>query len=92
MTTCDLHRTIIDFKKGYPPRTNIVRDEKGDLFTDCHSILTRWRNHFCQLFTVHGVSDVRWTEIHIAEPLPPEPSAFEVAIAIEKLNRHITSY
>jgi len=42
----------------------------------------------CQLFTVHGVSDVRQTEIHIAESLVPEPSAFEVETAIEKLKRH----
>ena len=88
MTTWDLYRGINDFKKGYQPRTNIVRDEKGDLFTDYHSILTRWRNHFCQLFNVHGVSDVRQTEIHTVEPLRPEPSACEVAMAIEKLNRH----
>jgi hypothetical protein len=66
----------------------MVRNEKGDLFTDYHSILTRWRNHFCQLFNAHGVSDVRQTEIHTEEPLLPEPSAYEVAMAIEKLNRH----
>ena len=30
---------INDFQKGYQPRTNIVKDEKGDLFTYCHSIL-----------------------------------------------------
>jgi len=58
------------------------------LFTDYRSILTGWRNHFSQLFNVHGVSDVRQTEIHTAEPLVPEPSAYEVAMAIEKLNRH----
>jgi hypothetical protein len=34
------------------------------------------------------VSDVRQTEIHTTEPLVPEPSAFEVEIAIEKLKRH----
>jgi len=28
----------------------------------------------------HGVNDVRQTEIHIAEPLVPDPSAFEVDI------------
>jgi len=87
MTTRDFHRGIIHFKKGYQPRTNTVRDGKGDLFTDSHSILTRWRNHFCQLFNVHGVSDVRQTEIHTAEPLLPEPSAYEVEMDIEKLNR-----
>jgi hypothetical protein len=36
---------------------------------------------------VHGVSDVRQTEIHTAEPLVTEPSAFEFELAIEKLKR-----
>jgi len=67
----DLCRGINGFKKGYQPRTNIVRDEKGDLVTDCHSIVARWRNHFSQLFNVHGVSDVRQTERHTAEPQVP---------------------
>jgi len=31
---------------------------------------------------------VRQTEIHIAEPLVPELSAFEVEMAIKKLKRH----
>jgi mannose/fructose/N-acetylgalactosamine-specific phosphotransferase system component IID len=35
---------IIDFKKGYQPGTNIIKDEKGGLVTDFHSILARWRN------------------------------------------------
>jgi len=48
-----------------------VKDEKGDLVTDSNSILARWSNHFSQLFNVHGVSDVRQTEIHTAEPLVP---------------------
>jgi hypothetical protein len=50
--------------------------------------LARWRNHFSQLFSVHGVSDVRQTETQIAEPLVPEPSALEVKMAIEELKRH----
>jgi hypothetical protein len=37
---------------------------------------------------VHGVNDVKQTEIHTSEPLLPEPSAFEVELAIEKLKRH----
>ncbi len=37
---------------------------------------------------VHGVNDVRQTEIHTAEPLVPEKSAVEVETAIEKLKRH----
>ena len=83
----DMYRGINDFKMGYQPRTNTEKSEKGDFVADSHSILARWCNHFCQLFVVHGVSDVRQTEIHTAEPLVPEPSAFEVGMAIEKLIR-----
>ena len=50
--------------------------------------MARWRNHFSQLFNVHGVSDVRQTERHTAEPLVPEPSAFKFQKAIVKLKRH----
>jgi len=65
-----------------------VKDDKGDLIAGCHSILARWRNYFSQILNVHGVNDVRQTEIHTAEPLVPEASAFEVELAIEKLKSH----
>jgi hypothetical protein len=74
----DLYKGINKFKKGYQPRSNIVKDENDDLLSNCHSILNRWKNSFCQLFNVHGVNDVRQTEMHTAEPLVPEPSSFEV--------------
>ena len=84
----DLYRGINDFKKGYQPRTLIVKDEKGDLVADSHSIMTRSKNCFSQLLNVHGARDVRQEEIHTAEPLVPEPSAIEVELAIEKLKNH----
>ena len=74
------------------PRTFIVNVKKGDLVADSHSIMTRWRNYFSQLLNVHGAKDVRQAEIHTAEPLVPEPSAFEFELAIEKLKSHITRY
>jgi hypothetical protein len=37
---------------------------------------------------VFGVIDVTQAEIHTAEPLEPEPGAFEVELAIEKLKSH----
>jgi len=43
---------------------------------------------FLQLLNVHGVNEVRPTEIHTAEPLVPETSASEVELAIEKLKSH----
>jgi len=87
----DLYRGIKDFKKGYQPRCNIVKDEKGDLVADSHSIVAGWRNYFSQLFNVHGDKDDGQAEIHTAEPLVPEPSASEVALAIDKESQ-ITRY
>ena len=81
----DLYRVINDFKKGYQPRCSIVKDEKCYLVADSHSIMVRWRNYFSQLFNVHGVKDVGQAETHTAEPLVPEPSAFEAELAIGNL-------
>ena len=75
-------------RKGYQPRCNIVKDEKGDLVADPHSIVVRWRNYFSQLFNVHRVKDVGQAEIHTAESLVPEPSACEFELAIDKLKSH----
>ena len=86
-----MYRDINDFKKGYQPRTVIVKDEKGELVADPHSIMARWRNYFSQLLNVHEDNDVRQAEIHTVEPLVPEPSAFEVELAIGKLKNHKSS-
>jgi len=84
----DFYRSISDFKKGYQTRCNVVTDEKGDLVSDSHSIVARWRNYFSQLFNVHRVKDVGQAEIHTAEPLVPQPSAYEVELAIDKIKSH----
>jgi hypothetical protein len=83
----DLYRGINEFKVGYHPRSNLVKDENGDQLADSHNILVRWKNHFSQLLNVR-VSDVRQIEVHAAEPLVPVPSRFEVKIAIAKLKSY----
>ena len=65
-----------------------IKDEKGDLVTDSHTILAMWRNYFSQLLYVLGVNEVRQTKIHTAEPLVTEPSTSDVELAIEKLESH----
>jgi hypothetical protein len=76
----DLYKRITNFKKGYQPRTNIVMDEASDLVTGSNSIGARWRNQ--------GVNNVRQITTETADPLVPEPSAFEVEMANEKLKRN----
>ena len=85
-----MYRGINDFKKGYQPRCNIVKDEKGDLVADSHNTVARGRNYFSQLLNVHGVKEVGQAEIHTAEPLVPDPSASEFQLAINKLQSHIS--
>jgi hypothetical protein len=33
----DLYRGIIEFKMGYQPRNDLVKDENGDLLADSHN-------------------------------------------------------
>jgi hypothetical protein len=84
----DLYRGISEFKKGYQPRINIIKDENDNLLADPQSVLNRWKNFFNQVLNVHGVHNVRQKNIHTAEPLVPEPSLVEVEIAIVKLKSY----
>jgi hypothetical protein len=34
----ELYRGINEFKRGYQPRYNLVKDENGDMLSDCHNI------------------------------------------------------
>ena len=65
----------------------IYKDMGIEVFCS-RTLVASWRNNFSQLLHVHGVRDVRQTEIHTAEPLVPKPSAFEVDLAIENLKTH----
>ena len=68
-----------------------MKDEKGDLVADSHSTLIRWRNHISKFLNVREVNVVKQAELHTAEPLVLEPSAFEVKWATEKLKSHKSS-
>jgi hypothetical protein len=77
-----------DFKNCYQLKTNLVKDEKGDLPADPHSLLYRRKNNiFCQLLNIHGINDVGQTGIHTAEPLAPECTAFDDDMAIKQLKK-----
>jgi hypothetical protein len=84
----DLYRGINEFKKGYQPRNNLVKDENDDLLADSHNISNGWENYFSQLLNVHNISDVVQIEVHTAEPLVPDHSHLEVEIAIAKLEKY----
>jgi hypothetical protein len=83
-----LSRGINEFKRGYQPRSNLVKDENGDLLADSNTIVNRWKGYFSQLSNVHNISDVRQIEIHTAEPIVPGPGHLDVKINIAKLQKY----
>jgi hypothetical protein len=54
----DLYRGINAFKRGYQPRSNLVKDKNGDVLANYH-ILNRWKNYISQLLNTHNISDAR---------------------------------
>jgi predicted metalloendopeptidase len=83
-----LYRGINEFKKGYQPRINILKDENFYLLADHQNVLNKWKNFFNQMLNVHGVHDVRQMDIHMAETLVPQPSLVEVEIAMGRLKSY----
>jgi hypothetical protein len=41
------------FKIGYQPIINIIKDEKGNLLADPQTVLNRWKNFFNQVLSVY---------------------------------------
>jgi hypothetical protein len=40
----DMCRGINECKRGYQPRSNLMKDQNGDLLADPHIVLNRWKN------------------------------------------------
>jgi hypothetical protein len=59
----DLYRGINEFKRGYQPRSDLMKDENGDLLADSHNILKRWKKYLSQLLSVYRVSNVKLSVI-----------------------------
>jgi hypothetical protein len=63
----DLYRGINEFKKGYRPRINIIKDDNGYLIADPQNVLNSWKNFSNQLLNVHGVlMSGRWIYIRLS--------------------------
>jgi hypothetical protein len=84
----DLYKGINEFKKGYQPRINIIKDENSILIADPQNVLNRWKYFFNQVLNVQELHNARQMDIHTAEPLVTESSLVEVEIAIGKLKSY----
>jgi hypothetical protein len=41
-----MRRGVNEFKRGYQPKNNLVKDENGNLLAGSHNILNKWKNYF----------------------------------------------
>jgi hypothetical protein len=60
----DIYTGINEFKKGYQPRNNLVKDENDHLLAYSYNILNGLNNYISQLLNVLRVSDIRQREVH----------------------------
>jgi hypothetical protein len=75
----------MNLRRGYQRRSNIVKDENGDLLADRHNILIKWKNYISVIECAQG--QLCLADRKTSEQLVPDPSPFEVAIATAKLIR-----
>jgi len=47
----------------------VIRNKKGNLLTNTHSILCTSKNHFCRLYKLQGINIATQTKILTAESL-----------------------
>jgi hypothetical protein len=47
-------------------RSNVGKDENGDLLADSGNISNRWKNYFSQLLNTHKTSDVSQIYIQLS--------------------------
>jgi hypothetical protein len=47
-----MYRGINEFKRGYQPRSNLLKEENGELLADSHNILNRWKNTFLRMYVM----------------------------------------
>jgi hypothetical protein len=64
-----------------------MKDEKSAVVTGCLSVLV-WGETITSRYSIYMDLVVRQREIHTAEPLVPELSAFKFEMAIENLRSH----
>jgi hypothetical protein len=60
----DIYRGVNQFKKGYQPTINVIKDENCSLLADPWNVFSRWKNFFNQVLNVNGIHDVRQMDIH----------------------------
>ena len=73
-----------EFKKGYQPRTYVIKKHNGKIVADTTSILSGCEQFFSNLLNVNESTNLEGSEIYSAESDIPEPSPL-VELATENL-------
>ncbi|XP_033231545.1 craniofacial development protein 2-like, partial [Belonocnema kinseyi] len=74
--TREMYRGINSIRKGFQSRTDVIRDENGNLVADATEGLNLWKNYFDKLLNVREApaENNDYDDIHTAELQVDEPS------------------
>ena len=86
----NMYRGIREIRGGHQSRTDMIKDENGNLLGDTKSILNRWRNYFNNVLNINDREEGSFNEntIHTAEPFIVEPDELDIKFIIEELKSH----
>ena len=80
-----MYKGINEFKKGYQPRTYLIKKHDVTIVADTSSILSRWEQFFINLLNPNQSTCQEGSELYTAEPDIPDPTLIKIELAIEKL-------
>ena len=79
------YKEVKFIKKGYAPRTSMIKDKKGEIVSTHAEVLERWKEHFQQLLNNEGedeeIEEDRNEEVVVEEI--ERPDKIDVRMAIE---------
>jgi hypothetical protein len=78
----------MNLKRGYQHRSNLVKDENGDLLAESNTILNRRKSCFSHLLNVYYICEIKQIETYTAGPLVPGLSHIDFHISIAKLENY----
>ena len=76
-----------EIRGGHQSRTDMIKDENGNLLGDTKSILNRWRNYFNNVLNINDREGGSFNEntIHTAEPFIVESDELAIKITVKEL-------
>jgi hypothetical protein len=79
----NLYRGKNECRSCYHSRSNLVKDENGDLLADSNASINRRKSYFSRLLNIHKVSDVRQKYLQLSYYYP-DPVILRLKLILQR--------